>query len=141
MNILIPLLPQTIDYIRLGRITHLYVDDFKKEYKKLKKVPDKVHVLLYSVYPVNKIVGCVGISKIVMTRPIEAWRYSSNYSGISEKDFFEKYGESKNIFVFYIEQYTEFEEKISMPEDFIEPKNYLKMNNFKTPPTGLEPVT
>lgn len=141
MNLLISLLPQTIDYIRLGRITHLYVDDFKKEYKNLKRNPDKVYVLLYSVYPVNKIVGYVGISKIIMTRPIEAWKYSSNYSGISKKDFFEKYGGNKNIFVFYIEQYNEFEEKISVSENFIEPKNYLKINNFKTPPTGLEPVT
>jgi len=135
MNILLPLPPQMIDHIRLGRTKQVYISDFKKPYKYLKKCPDKIYVFFYSIDPINKLVGYTGISKLVATRPNEAWKYSSNYSGMTEEEFFNKFGECTNVYVLYLEEYIEFEQNIMVEKiypKFTEPKNYIFLDILDT---------
>ena len=132
MNILLPVTANTVDYIRLGGMKHIYISDFKKEYRALRKEPTKLTVFLYINDPINKLVGYIGISKLVLTRPTEAWKYTSNYSCMTEVEFMEKYGESKNIYVLFLEEkFNEFAEPIAMNKicvDFVEPKTYQKLD-------------
>lgn len=74
----------------------------KKEYEyrkiKCKKKVDKI--IIYSTYPVMKVVGEAEVKSIIEAPPTEVWKKTRKKSGIDKK-FFDEYYKNKNIAVAY----------------------------------------
>ena len=74
----------------------------KKEYEFRKtKCKRKVDgIIIYSTYPVMKVVGEAEVKAVIEDSPKEIWRKTAKKSGIN-KDFFDKYYKNKSFAVAY----------------------------------------
>lgn len=87
-TILLPIKPKYVDKI-LNK-TKLY------EYRKVvcKRELDKI--IIYSTYPIKKVVGEVKVEKVISSSPLLLWEETKEYSGISEYEYF-KYFKGKSV--------------------------------------------
>ena len=92
-KILMPIKPQYVDEILLG--------NKKYEYRKIKAKRKNIDkMIIYSTYPVMKVVAEVDIKEILEDEPQKLWNKTNRYSGI-KKDFYDKYYGNKNTAVAY----------------------------------------
>ena len=91
-NILLSINPEYVEQILNGTKTY--------EYRKnvCKRKVDKI--VIYSTYPVKKIVGEVEVLDIIQMEKEELWNMTKDKSGIT-KNFFDKYYETKDKAVAY----------------------------------------
>lgn len=92
-KILMPINPKYVDEILAGRK--------KYEYRKIK--PKKIDInkmIIYSTYPVMKVVAEVEIKRILDENPEQLWELTKKYSGTT-KESYDKYYENKSIAVAY----------------------------------------
>ena len=87
-KILIPIKPEYVDKILSG--------NKKYEYRKIKPKRKVDKMIIYSTYPIMKVVGEVEIINIIEDNIHNLWESTNQYSGIS-KDKFYKYFNNKNI--------------------------------------------
>lgn len=81
-KILLSINPQHVDNIFNGTK--------KYEYRKIKCKKEVDKIIIYSTYPVKKIVGEASVEKILEKNPKEIWEETKKFSGIS-LNFFEDY--------------------------------------------------
>lgn len=87
--ILLPIKPQFVEEIRIGN--KLY------EYRKVIHKDNSVNkILIYSSYPIKKVVAICSIEMILCNKPEIIWNLTSSHSGI-DKDFFNKYFNGCNL--------------------------------------------
>lgn len=92
-RILMPINPQYVDEILLG--------NKKYEYRKIKAKRKNVDkMVIYSTYPVMKVVAEVEIKEILEDNPQKIWNKTNRYSGI-EKEFYDKYYNNKDTAIAY----------------------------------------
>ena len=73
----------------------------KYEYRKIKaKRNDIDKIIIYSTYPIMKVVAEVDIEEILEDTPENIWKQTKNESGVS-KQFYDKYYNNKEIAVAY----------------------------------------
>ena len=89
-NMLISIKPEYVENIFNG--------SKKYEYRKIRCKQDIDKIIIYSTYPIMKVVGEAKVEKILEDSPDRIWEKTKKYSGI-DLNFYQKYfkGRSKAI--------------------------------------------
>ena len=89
----------------------------KYEYRKVSCRSDVDRLIIYSTYPIVKVVAEVEITRILEDEPEVIWKKTKDYAGISKR-FFDNYykGRSKAV-AFEIDKITIFQDSKSL-EDY-----------------------
>lgn len=81
-KILLSVNPEHVDNIMLGLK--------KYEFRKVQTKEKVDKIIIYSTYPVMKVVGEAEVVDVIVDSPEEVWDETAQYSGIT-KQFFDKY--------------------------------------------------
>ena len=92
-KILMPINPEYVEEILSGRK--------KYEYRKIKAKRSNIDkMLIYSTYPIMKVVAEVDIKEIIEDDPEKLWEMTKDESGIT-KEFYNKYYKNRDMAVAY----------------------------------------
>ena len=91
-NMLISINPEHVENIFNG--------SKKYEYRKIRCKQDIDKIIIYSTYPIMKVVGEAKIEKILEDSPDNIWEETKNYSGIDLK-FYQEYFQDRNKAIAY----------------------------------------
>lgn len=91
-NMLISINPEHVENIFNG--------SKKYEYRKIRCKQDIDKIIIYSTYPVMKVVGEAKVEDILEDSPDNIWEETKKYSGIDLK-FYQKYFKDKTIAIAY----------------------------------------
>lgn len=91
-NMLISINPQHVENIFNGTK--------KYEYRKIRCKQDVDKIIIYSTYPIKKIVGEAKVEKILEDSPDNIWEETKNYSGIDLK-FYQQYFKDRSKAIAY----------------------------------------
>ena len=91
-NILIAINPEHVENIFNG--------SKKYEYRKIRCKQDIDKIIIYSTYPIMKVVGEAKVEKILEDSPDNIWEETKKYSGIDLK-FYQKYFKDKSKAIAY----------------------------------------
>lgn len=91
-NMLISINPQHVENIFNGTK--------KYEYRKIRCKQDVDKIIIYSTYPIMKIVGEAKVEKILEDSPDTIWEETKNYSGIDLK-FYQQYFKDRSKAIAY----------------------------------------
>ena len=91
-NILISINPQHVENIFNGTK--------KYEYRKIRCKQEVDKIIIYSTYPIMKIVGEAKVEKILEDSPDNIWEETKNYSGIDLK-FYQQYFKDRSKAIAY----------------------------------------
>lgn len=123
-KILMPINPEYVDEILAGRK--------KYEYRKIKAKRTNIDkMIIYSTFPVMKVVAEVEIKGILQENPEQLWELTKNYSGVT-KEFYNQYYKNKNIAIAYelgkIVKYEKPKDLIDIGINYI-PQSFVYMDN------------
>ena len=82
----------------------------KYEYRKVSCRSDVNKLIIYSTYPIMKIVAEVEVKRIIEGNPETIWKDTGQYSGISKKFFDNYYKGKKKAIAFEIDKVNIFKE-------------------------------
>lgn len=89
----------------------------KYEYrKKIWKREDIEEVVIYSSYPVKKVVGTFVIEKILEGNPQEIWNQTKEHSGISKEKYDRYFKETDKAYAIYIPEFRPYKEPMTLGE-------------------------
>lgn len=91
-KILLSINPEHVDNILTGK--KLY------EFRKIQCKEKVDKIVIYSTFPVMKVVGEADVDDVIVDKPESVWDITSEYSGIT-KLFFDKYYKNKDKAVAY----------------------------------------
>lgn len=91
-NMLISINPEHVENIFNGRK--------KYEYRKIRCKQDIDKIIIYSTYPIMKVVGEAKVEKILEDSPDNIWEETKKYSGIDLK-FYQKYFKNRSKAIAY----------------------------------------
>lgn len=91
-TILMPINPKYVDEI-LSRKK-------KYEYRTIMPKKDINKMVIYSTYPIKKVVAEVEILEVLVDTPKNIWDKTKNYSGISKTSYYEYYKNKKNAIAY-----------------------------------------
>lgn len=91
-KILLSINPEHVENIMSGKK--------KYEFRKILCKEKVDHIVIYSTYPVMKVVGEADVVDIIVSDPEDVWKATANLSGIS-KDFFDAYFSNRDRAVAY----------------------------------------
>lgn len=118
-NMLISINPEHVENIFNG--------SKKYEYRKIRCKQDIDKIIIYSTYPIMKVVGEAKVEKILEDSPDNIWEETKKYSGIDLK-FYQKYFKDRSKAIAYkltnIEKYSDPKELSSYgiksaPQSFV----------------------
>jgi len=88
----------------------------KVEYRKAKCRSDVDKILIYSTFPVKKVVGEVDLLEVIEDLPDNIWRLTAEDAGIT-KSFFDKYYKNRSkAFAFKLGEVTKYEEPFNLSD-------------------------
>ena len=96
MKVLMSIKPKFVEQIFAGTKT------FELRKKLFKKTVDTI--IIYSSFPEKKVVGEIIIDRIISSAPKPLWESLKNNLGISEKEYFEYYKNSKVAYAIKIKK-------------------------------------
>lgn len=120
MKVLLSIKPEFADKIFEG--TKLF------EFRRLIfKNPEIKIVIVYASSPIQKVVGEFEIENIFSLEPTELWERTKEYSGISEKFFFEYFAQCKIAHAIKIKKTKKYKKPLNLKENFnvTPPQSYL----------------
>lgn len=91
-RILLSINPEHVDNILTGKK--------KYEFRKIQCKEKVDKILIYSTFPVMKVVGEADVDDVIVDKPESVWNITSEYSGIT-KLFFDRYYKNKDKAVAY----------------------------------------
>lgn len=91
-NMLISINPEHVENIFNG--------SKKYEYRKIRCKQDVDKIIIYSTYPIMKVVGEAKVEKILEDSPDNIWEETKNYSGI-DLNFYQKYFKDRSKAIAY----------------------------------------
>ena len=91
-NMLISINPEHVENIFNG--------SKKYEYRKIRCKREIDKIIIYSTYPIMKVVGEAKVEKILEDSPNKIWKETKNYSGIN-LEFYQKYFKDREKAVAY----------------------------------------
>ncbi len=120
MNVLLSVKPKYAEKIVEGKKKY----EFRKA---IFKKQDIEKVYIYSSSPVSKIVAAFEIEKILKDSPKKIWALCQKYAGISEKDFFNYFENSKMAFAIeigFVDSYKKHIDPFEIIENFKPPQSF-----------------
>ena len=103
----------------------------KYEFRKQIFKKDVERAYVYGSSPVMKIVGAFSIGRIISKNPQELWAELKDYSGLTEKEFFEYYKNKQMGTAIEVKDFTQFEKPINPKEiipDFKPPQSFCYLD-------------
>lgn len=91
-RILLSINPEHVDNILTGKKMY--------EFRKIQCKEKVDKIVIYSTFPVMKVVGEADVDDVIVDKPESVWNITSEYSGIT-KLFFDKYYKNKDKAVAY----------------------------------------
>ena len=87
-------------------------------------------IVIYSSSPKKKVVGEIIIDKIISSTPKLLWKSYKNNLGISEKEYFEYYKNSKVAYAIKIKKVIKYKKELELKDFGIEkaPQSYQYIN-------------
>ena len=117
-KILLSINPEHVDNIMAG--TKLY------EFRKIQCKEKVDKIIIYSTYPIMKVVGEADVEDIIVDNPEQVWNITYAYSGIT-KTFFDRYYENRDKAVAF---------KLSNAKKYNEPRK-LSFYGLKNAPQSF----
>ena len=117
-NMLISINPEHVENIFNG--------SKKYEYRKIRCKQDIDKIIIYSTYPIMKVVGEAKVEKILEDSPDNIWEETKKYSGIDLK-FYQKYFKDRSKAIAY---------KLTNIKKYNDPKD-LSSYGIKTAPQSF----
>ena len=81
-------------------VENIFNGNKKYEYRKVRCKQEADKIIIYSTYPVKKVVGEATIERVLEDSPEEVWKITNEESGIN-LNFFEKYYEGREKAIAY----------------------------------------
>ena len=111
MKVILSIKPEYADKIFAGSKKY----EFRRA---IFKNPDIKTILVYSSSPVQKIIGEFEIEAIISDDLVTLWQKTKKYSGISEKYFFDYFGDKEKGFAIQIKKTKKYKNPKCRKEDF-----------------------
>jgi len=124
MKILLSIKPEYSKKIFSGEKKY----EFRKQ--KPKHIPELV--IVYESDPVQKIVGCFSVKRIISGSPKDIWERCKESGGIREEDFFNYCGNKEIIYAFEIDKAQRFDspiELLNLGFKIYPPQNFTYLNS------------
>lgn len=121
-KILLSINPEHVENILNGKKKY----EFRKTLCKRKV--DKI--IIYSTYPIKKVVGEADVEKIIIDSPQNIWDKTKKYVGIN-KEFFNKYYSNKNQAIAYkLTNVIEYKKPITLKQIGVKqaPQSYIYLD-------------
>lgn len=121
-KILLSINPEHVENILNGKKKY----EFRKTLCKRKV--DKI--IIYSTYPIKKVVGEADVEKIIIDSPQNIWDKTKKYAGIN-KEFFNKYYSNKNQAIAYkLTNVIEYKKPITLKQIGVKqaPQSYIYLD-------------
>lgn len=81
-------------------VENIFKGNKEYEYRKIKCKRNVDKIIIYSTYPVMKVVGEAEVKKVIQAPPKDVWKATKQKAGIN-KYFFDKYYKDKTLAVAY----------------------------------------
>lgn len=103
----------------------------KYEFRRVDCNKDVSRIMIYSTYPVMKVVGEVSVKRKLVCSPDDMWEKTQTGAGIDRKFFNEYYEGCKKAVAFELENIEEFDQPKSLDEYGIRraPQSFMYMAN------------
>lgn len=108
MNLLLPIHPEHVDNMRIGKK--------KCEYRRVMPKRDIDKIYIYETAPVKMVVAEAVIEVIIYGSPQEVWRVTKTIGGISEKAFFAYFKGKETACALIFKSFAEYETPCSLEE-------------------------
>lgn len=86
--------------IKPGYVENIFNGSKKYEYRKIRCKQDIDKIIIYSTYPIMKVVGEAKVEKILEDSPDRIWEKTKKYSGI-DLNFYQKYFKDRSKAIAY----------------------------------------
>jgi predicted transcriptional regulator len=88
-------------------------------------------LLIYWTFPTMKILAKVKVDYVIKSTPIEMWKETKSFSGISEEKFFKYFKNKKNAYAFKLGKIIKFKKpkKLSDFKISFAPQSFVYINN------------
>ena len=122
MKVLMSIKPKFVEKIFAGSKT------FELRKKLFKRTVDTI--VIYSSSPKKKVVGEIIIDKIISSTPRLLWKSYKNNLGISEKEYFKYYKNSKVAYAIKIKKVIKYKKELELKDFGMEkaPQSYQYIN-------------
>lgn len=109
----------------------IFEGEKKFEFRKVifKKL-DVTTVVVYASSPVQKVIGEFEIDTILTSNPEDIWQRTKKLSGITEKYFYEYFGEREIAHAIKIKEVKKYSKPLSLKDDFnvSPPQSYMYLD-------------
>ena len=118
MKVLISIKPKFVEQIFTGTKT------FELRKRLFKRTVDTI--VIYSSFPEKKVVGEIIIDRIISLAPKSLWESYKNNLGISEKEYFKYYKNSKVAYAIKIKKVIKYKKELELKDFGMEkaPQSY-----------------
>lgn len=120
MKVLLSIKPEFVQEIVAG--------NKKYEYRKKIFKQEIESVVIYASMPVGRIVGEFTVGEIISDSPLEIWKITSEYSGISFNAYQKYFKGKKAGYAIQIKELTLYEEPINPYEEF---ENFMPPQSYR----------
>ncbi|MFA5603564.1 MAG: ASCH domain-containing protein [Bacilli bacterium] len=108
-KILMPIKPEYVEKIMSGRK--------KYEYRKTKpKKSDINKMIIYSTFPVMKVVGEVEVNEIIVDTPERVWNITEHHTGISKETYDLYYKNKSNAIAYKLGKVKKYDKPLELAE-------------------------
>jgi predicted transcriptional regulator len=88
-------------------------------------------IVVYASSPVQQVIGEFEIDSILNDVPQQLWNRTKEFSGISERFFFDYFGDKEKGYAIKIKHTTRYEKALSLKDDFnvVPPQSFLYLED------------
>lgn len=122
MNAILSIKPQYVEEIAAGRKKF----EFRKAF--FKKPVEKVYV--YATAPVKRIVGEFRPCILLSGTPMDVWRFTDYYAGISKQEFDDYFKGREIAYAIMIDYYVKYKYPVSLPKGIRAPQSFCIVGNI-----------
>jgi len=130
MNVLLSIKPKYVEEIKKGNKKF----EFRKKRFSKKSINE---AYIYSTSPIKRIIGSFKVKSIIEDHPKNLWETYKDFSGISEDEFFNYFGNRETGFAIEINRFKMFENPIDPARiipNFVAPQSfrYIDINELNS---------
>lgn len=122
MNAILSIKPQFVEEIVAGKK--------KFEYRKsvFKQPVEKVYV--YASAPISKVIGEFQPVDVVVGTPVDVWKETNKFSGITKRFFDEYYKGRMTAYAIVIQNFVKYERQVNLPKGMHAPQSYCYVESI-----------
>lgn len=122
MNVILSIKPQFIEEIVAGNKRF----EFRKSVFKMPV--EKVYV--YASAPISRIIGEFRPMDVVTGAPVDVWKETKKFSGITKKFYDDYYKGKKTAYAIVIQNFVKYECQVNLPKGIHAPQSYCYVDSI-----------